>query len=255
MNNTRTMSFCDFNYKNKNLSDFGYIIGSTESDNYTISVLPSRNYITDKAIQSDRYIIFDSYLDPRTFEVKICKLDTKDGDIRELASWLNSPTPAKFYFVGDSVYINCVLDSDAFNAETICGVDNEITLKFIAYDPFYYSLNSKQYIQALTSDTVYNFENKSTADIFPTIQIDCQGDVKVTFYDNNDKQFAQFTVKDNVSGFIMNCENNTIKSLSGVDIDTNLTGDYPIITDDNFKIKVVGSNLGNLKLNYTERFV
>ena len=62
----------------------GIIGGSDPLTSYPL--LPSRTYVTDRAIGQDGMTVFESYLEPRTFEVPVFFENIDDGGIRKIAS-------------------------------------------------------------------------------------------------------------------------------------------------------------------------
>lgn len=255
MNNTSSMDFMDFNFKGKNLSDFGWYVGGNDKGIKSYSVLPSRSYSTDYSIGQNGETVYSSRLEPRPFEVCIFNENIKDGDIRKLAAWLDSPTPQKFYYVGDDVYCMACLDSQAFEAESFGMVAGQIPLKFIMYDPYYYNLTpTSRTITGLTSGTVYTFENNSTAEIFPTIQVGCSDTLTIEVYDEDDNLLSTTNITDIVGGVKIFCETQDATLLSTaphfqhVDV-------FPTFPESgNFKMKFTGSDLTNAVVEYTEKF-
>lgn len=85
MNILENINFYDFSFNGKKLSDFDGIIGG--SDPLTsYPLLPSITYVTDRAIGQDGMTVFESYLEPRTFEVPVFFENIDDGGIRKIAS-------------------------------------------------------------------------------------------------------------------------------------------------------------------------
>lgn len=255
MNKTSTINFMDFSFKGKKLSDFGWYVGGNDGGVKSYGVLPSRSYVTDFSIGMDGETVYASRLEPRPFEVCIFKDDLQDGDIRKLAGWLDSPTPQKFYYVGDDVYCMACLDSQAFEAENFGMVAGQVPLKFIMHDPYYYNLTpTKKTISDLKSGTTYTFENNSTAEIFPFIQVGCSGSLKIEVYDSDNNLLSTTNVNNITGGIQIYCDTQDATLLSTAPhfqhIDT-----FPVFPESgNFKMKFTGSNFSNAVVEYTEKF-
>ena len=255
MNKTSTIDFMDFNFKGKKLSNYGWYIGGNDKGIKSYSVLPSRSYSTDYSIDQDGETVYSSRLEPRPFEVCVFKENLQDGDIRRLGAWLDSPTPQKFYYEGDDVYCMAVLDSQAFDCESFGMVAGQIPLKFICHDPYYYKLElTTRTITGLKSGTVYTFENNSTAEIFPFIQVGCSGKLKIEVYDEDDNLLSTTNITDITGGVQLYCDTQDATLLSTaphfqcVDV-------FPTFPESgNFKMKFTGSNLSNAVVEYREKF-
>ena len=255
MNKTSSIDFMDFSFKGKNLSNFGWYVGGNDKGIKSYSVLPSRTRTTDYSIGQDGETVYSSRLEPRAFEVCIFNENLKDGDIRKLGAWLDSPTPQKFYYIGDDVYCMACLDSQAFDCENFGMVAGQLPLKFIAYDPYYYKLTpTTKTITNLTSGTMYTFENNSTGEIFPFIQVGCSGTLKIEVYDENDELLSTTNITDITGGVKLFCDTQDATLLSTAPhfqyVDT-----FPIFPESgNFKMKFTGSGLTNAVVEYTEKF-
>lgn len=255
MNKTSSIDFMDFSFKGKNLSDFGWYVGGNDKGIKSYSVLPSRSYVTDYSIGQDGETIYASRFEPRPFEVCVFNDNIKDGDIRKLGAWLDSATPQKFYYIGDDVYCMAVLDSQAFECEDFGMVAGQVPLKFIMHDPYYYSLTpTTKTITDLTSGTIYTFENNSTAEIFPFIQVGCSGTLKIEVYDENDNLLSTTNITNITGGVKVFCDTQDATLLSTaphfqhVDV-------FPVFPESgNFKMKFTGTNFTNAVVEYTEKF-
>lgn len=256
MNKTSTIDFMDFEFGGKKLSSLGWYVGGNDKGIKSYSVLPSRSYVTDGSIGMDGLTVYSSNLEPRPFEVCIFKEDIKDGDIRELAAFLNSPTPKKFNYVGDDTYINACLDSQAFDCESIAMVAGQLPLKFIAYDPHYYAIKkTTNTLTNLQSGTMYEFENNSTAEIFPFIQVACSGTLKIEVFDMNDTLLSTTNITNITGGVKLFCDTQDATLLSTaphfqyVDV-------FPTFPQQGgFKMKFTGTGLTNAVVEYTEKFI
>lgn len=255
MNKTSTMDFMDFSFKGKKLSDFGWYVGGNDGGIKSYSVLPSRTYVTDHSIGMDGETVYASRLEPRAFELCIFNENLQDGDIRKLAGWLDSPTPQKFYYVGDDVYCMACLDSQAFEAENFGMVAGQVVLKFMMHDPHYYNLTpTTRTINDLKSGTTYTFKNNSTAEIFPFIQVGCSGSLKIEVYDGDNNLLSTTNVTNITGGVKIFCETQDATLLSTAPhfqyIDT-----FPVFPEcGDFKMKFTGSNVSSAVVEYTEKF-
>ena len=257
MNKTQSITFEDFNYKGTNLSDLGWIVAGTDKGIKSYSVLPSMSFTTDRAIGSNVTTVYDAHLEPRPFEVSIFKEDIQDGDIRKLAAWLQAFEDGKFYFVGDDVYCNTRLDSQAFEAEHLGVCSGQIPLKFICHDPYYYSLEPKtQTLTSLKSGQVYTCINSSTAEIFPYIQVACNGAVKIEVYDLNNNLLSTTNITDITAGVRIYTETQDCTLLSGASHFSNIDT-FPVFPQygGDFKVKFTGDALTNATIEYTEKFI
>ena len=255
MNKFEGLTFDDFIYKGKKLSNFGGYVGSTDSGLKTYSLLPSRSYVTDKPLGSDITTVYDSSLEPRTFEVPIVFDELTDGKLREIAMWLDSPVPYQFQWVGDDVYINACLDSTDFNAQSSSGIDGQIPLKFLANDPFYYAVNLTQYtITSPVSGQLYTYANDGYGDLPPFITITCSGDVKVEILDSNQEVYTTTNITDITAGVKINSETLECTLLSGASHFAHIDN-FPMLPQGTFSLKVTGSSLTNIVLEYRERYL
>ena len=206
MNKFEGLDFYDFEFNGERLSSFGGCVGSSDGGLKTYSILPARSRVTDRPLNSDITYEFSSALEPRTFEVPIVFEQIRDGDLRKIAAWLDSPTPSKFRFIGDDVYINAELDSTDFNAQSTSGQDAQIALKFICHDPYYYDFNMTKYRfeeEVVASGLVFEVENKGYGEIYPNIKISCTGDTTINIRDASGKIYRQSHVSNIVGGVII----------------------------------------------------
>lgn len=257
MNKFTNIDFYDFIYKGKQLSDFGWAVGSSDRGVKNYSALPSRTYVTEKPLKSDIYTIYDSYLEPRQFNVPIYKEQLEDGDIRELAMWLDSPTPSKFEWVGDNTYINVVLDSTDFTIQSSSGIDGQLDLKFIAYDPFYYSKNITQYTHtsdSFVSGKTYNGTNNGYNSLDPIINVSCSGTIKIEIFDSDNKPYSTTNIDSIIAGVTINSETQECKLYSGASHFAHID-DFPIIPQGEFTYKITGSNISNVDITFRERYL
>lgn len=255
MNKFEGLTFDDFIYKGKKLSDFGGYVGSADGGIKQYSLLPSRSYVTDKPLGSDITTVYDSSLEPRVFEVPIVFEELTDGKLREVAMWLDSPVPYQFQWVGDNVYINACLDSTDFNAQSSSGIDGQIALKFIANDPFYYSINLTQHTETSpVSGQLYTYANNGYGDLPPYLMITCTGTVKIEILDADENVYTTTNITDIVGGVRIDSQSLECTLLSGASHFAHID-DFPILPQGEFSLKVTGSNLSEISLQYRERYI
>ena len=251
------LDFFDFTFNNKKLSDFGGYVGNTSDGYKTYSVLPTRQRTKDKPLNSDITYEFSSSLNPRTFEVPIIFEQLHDGDLRAIASWLDSPTPSKFMFEGDDVYINATLDETDFNAESVTGQDGIITLKFVCNDPFYYENKLTKHTitqDEFVSGQVYTFDNYGYGELYPNIWIACTGDIKIEVLDSDNKVYTTTNITDIVGGVKINSTTLECTLQSGASHFAHIDR-FPVIPYGEFGIKVTGSNLTNMTIEYRIKYI
>lgn len=255
MNKFEGLTFDDFIFNGKKLSEFGGYVGSTDSGLKTYSLLPTRSYVTDKPLGSNITTVYDSSFEPRTFEVPIVFDQLTDGKMREIAMWLDSPTPSKFQWVEDNVYINACLDATDFNVQSSSGQDGQIPLKFICFDPFYYDLNETQYtLTTVTSGNAYSYTNNGYGELPPNITISCGGTVKIEVLDSSNAVYTTTNITNITAGVKINSETLECTLLSGAS-HFQYIDNFPMIPQGQFKIKFTGSNVSNLILKYRQRYI
>lgn len=255
MNKLKKGEYMDFNYKGRWLSEFGGYVGSTDGGFRTFSLLPSRSYVTEKPLGSNKTIVFVSSLDPRTIVIPIVFEDMTEIGLRDVAAWLDSPEPSPLYFKGEDIAIDCVLDAQAFDIETIGGIDGLVEIKFIANDPIFYSMKENKTILTNVKTTQkYTIKNPSTYEVFPTIEVSCNGKLTIVIYDKNDKICSTSVITDITSGVIIDCLNLDCTTLSGAPwfdkIDT-----FPTLPVGDFKIMFAGDNITNAVITFKEQYI
>lgn len=198
MNILSDINFMDFYYNGHYLSEYGGYVGSSDGGLKKYSLLPQRTYYTDKALGYDGNIVFGSYLEPRIFNVPIVFDNIDEFGIRSIAGWLNCPDVSKFYFLDDTLYINCCLDSNASDLDSISGKDGECELQFIANDPYYYNLNPSSYsFFDIKKGNLFPMINAGNVKAFPKITVVNPSNDKFTInvHDINKNIIASFGVK------------------------------------------------------------
>lgn len=248
-------SFDDFYFGDKKLSELGGYVGSSDGGLKQYSVLPSREYTTEKPLGTDITTVYASSLEPRTFSVPVVFDQLDDGKIREIAMWLDSPSPKKFQWVGDTVYIEAFLDSTAFDMESSSGQDGQIELKFIAFNPYWLDVTQyNQTISSLTSAKEYEFTNSGYGELAPYLTITCSGTIKIEVLDKDKNVYTTTNITDITGGVRINSETLGCTLLSGAShfskIDT-----FPMIPNGKFFIKVTGSSLTNMNVKYRQKYI
>lgn len=251
------INFMDFYFNGHFLSEFGGYIGSADGGLKTYSLLPSRTYITDKPLNYDGNIVFDSYLEPREFTVPIVFDSIDDGGIRQIAGWLNTKQDEMFYFADDSVYINCTLDSNNTDLSSISGEDGECELNFIANDPYYYALNKSTYnIEDMSANYNYNMINAGNSIAYPIITIETSKGFELDVIDVNQNVYGSFIYQGGQTlkkPIVIDSKYCTIKSG-----DTNLynyiVGEFPTFPTGVFYLRL---NIATPKLSveFTPRYI
>ena len=138
------INFYDFYFNGHYLSEFGGIVASNDGGKIIYSLLPQREYVTNRTYGFDIEAVMDTRLSARPWEIPVYFENLEYSGIRRIANWLNVTEPKMFYFKGDSVYINAMIDSDSVNVNTYTGTEGLFVIKFIAHDPFYYDLYSNE---------------------------------------------------------------------------------------------------------------
>lgn len=93
MDKIKNINFYDFSFNGKKISEMGGIVGGSEPLT-SYPLLPQRSYVTDRAIDQDGQTVFQSYLEPRTFEVPVFFEEIDKAGIRRIAAWLDTPNPS-----------------------------------------------------------------------------------------------------------------------------------------------------------------
>lgn len=245
--------FMDFEFGGTKLSELGGFVGGNGGlKQYPL--IPNRNYVTDKPIGSNITTVFSSSLEPRQFEVPIVFEQLTDGKIREVAMWLDSPKPKKFMYVGDTVYINACLDGD-FTFQSSSGVDGQVSLKFIAHDPYYYSTTEQsKTITNITSGTDYEYTNNGVEDLPPYITIGATGTVQLEVFDSNKKLYTSTIITNATGGVIIDSTNEVCTTLSGSNMFNDIDN-FPLLPHGRFYLRVTGNKITNLNMKYREKYL
>lgn len=196
MNIISDIDFYDFYFNGHYLSEFGGYVGSTSGGLKTYSLLPSRSFTTDKPLNYDGEIVFESRLEPRKFNVPVVFDDIDEVGIRKIASWLDVQNDTMFFFRDDNLYLNVSINSQDCDFDTISGVDGEIDIAFIAHDPYFYDRNLTKYsITDVEKDRKYAIINSGSVESFPTITVTNEDTFTINLFDRNRKLIQSFTVE------------------------------------------------------------
>lgn len=275
MDKLRMYDYDDFYFNGHWLSEFGGIVGGTNRMN-VFPLLPAKNMTTAKAIRQDGEYLFATQFQPRTFDIPVFFFDLSSIGMREIAGWLNTKKPSKLMFKNEDLYINCMLDSSAYSINTIVGFDGAVTLKFIAYDPFFYKDNVKTYyfsneltsnnltIFPLSTTNTITLENECNINVFPTIIINGTGNVTMYIKGNNEDGSEIKT------GFAVKCSNGCVldtytHEILDVGSLTKYTGEfytldgheYINIPKGSYKVSfgTVDSTITQITMSYKERYI
>jgi len=249
MKDLNIIDFTDFFFNGKYLSDFGGMVGDVSGGKLTYSLLPTREYITDKPFNYEGEIIFDTRLNPRTWEVPVYFKDLEDVNIRKISKWLNSDQSSSFYFKGDTVRINARLDSDAYNLDTYSGFEGLTSLKFIAYDPYFYDI--KRTIETIPRYSGLPLFNRGNVDCPCIIKASGSGIITINLAGDNISSSCE--IKAITNGVLVDTENMIVTSLSGENLFNSFSGDFIQIPSGRFNITVSGGITAQLE--YHSRYI
>lgn len=255
------IDFTDFYFNGHYLSQFGGFIGGTERlSKYPL--LPSRNYTTDRAIGQDGETVFDSYLEPRQFEVPIFFDKLDNIGIRKIAGWLNTKTDQWFFYKGDALKIKCTLDSNGTFLDQLGNSSNRIdngfiSLKFIAHDPYFYEITPTIYdYQSLTSTlNRFSFTNLGNEESLPFLSIWGNGTISIKVYSESlSNLLTSCTVTDLITGVELNTRYRTCTAQSGAPLFHKFSGKYPILPTGNYIIEIIGP-VSRIKIDPNYRYI
>lgn len=243
MNIIGNIDFYDFSFNGHLLSEYGGMVGGTERLS-TYPLLPQRSYTTERAIGQNGQTIFDSYLEPRQFEVPVFFEDIDYAGIRNIAGWLNTVDAVPFYFVDDTLKINCVLDSNGTALETISGPNGQTSLKFIAHDPFYYEITPTSYEYDISNSDkteLIELTNLGNVECYPQITIRGTGEISVSVLDNTGFELTKCTISNVTTNLIIDSIHHTCVTNTGGNLYSTFSGSFPIIPTGDYKIQIDGN--------------
>jgi predicted phage tail component-like protein len=176
----------DFYFNGHWLSEFGGMICGKSGFN-NISILPQLEIKTEKVLGRHGEIVYDSTYQPRSFVVPVKFEDI--SIIRDIAGWLNATEPQDFYFKGDAIKIQCLIDS-ALDLEMYC-YQGVVDLKFIAHNPLYTSIEDFKYV-ITKYDRSYAFVNPlETFNTVTITQYDRYTPATIEIVDTNEQTVSQ----------------------------------------------------------------
>lgn len=241
MNLLKNIDFLDFYFNGHYLSEYGGIVGGTEPlKQYPL--LPTRVYVTDRAANQDGVYVFNSYLEPRIFEVPVFFEDIDSVGLRKISAWLNSENDTWFYFKGDDLKIKCSIDGE-YLLDTITGDNGVVYLKFIAHDPYYYALDEDEisYTGLSGSTHEFLFVNSGNQPCFPQMRIMSSGDITVSVLsENKTNVITQCTISDVVNAVNLDSVNCNCLSGSGANWFDLFDGDFPVFPDGSSILRIDG---------------
>lgn len=174
--------YMDFSFNGKRLSSFNGVIHTTNNP-FAMPLLPNQE-LKSETIPSVGEVFTGKVLGARRWSLDIFFKDILDQ--RDIADWLLTESESEFYFVGDSVKINCLCESTddlEFFAE-----GNEFMgsfkVNFVAYDPYYYPIDNKT-LEFTTFSQEIVFDNDGNRESFPVLDFTLNGLVNVKFKLNN----------------------------------------------------------------------
>lgn len=242
MNLLRNIDFIDFNFNGKWLSDFGGIVGGTEPlKQYPL--LPTRSFITDRAADQDGQYVFDSYLEPRVFEVPVFFEDIDKAGLRNIAAWLNVEKESWFYFKDDDVKIKCMIDGE-YLLDTLSGGNGQVYLKFIAHDPYYYAIDNTVITKQHTeSGTIFDVDitNSGNSKSFPTVKVYGTGDIVLQVI-VSENILTECTITDVISNATVDSLYCNCLSGSGANWFDHFDGTFPEFPTGQFTLRISGTS-------------
>jgi phage-related protein len=180
------IQFNDFYFNGAWLSDFdGIIAGSNGLSPF--SIVPSKEIKTTKILGRHGELACAATYNPRTFEIPVVFLDL--SRIREIASWLNVLEPTGFFYEEDGVKIDVMFDSaiDVEHGIIEGKMGGEISLKFIAHNPFFYKISETPLKFSAPFSSSVKFNNDGNFNSYPQIKIVGTGDIIMNI---NDVEFG-----------------------------------------------------------------
>lgn len=174
--------YMDFSFNGKRLSSFnGWI--HTSSNPFAMPLLPNQE-LKSENIPSIGEVFTGRSLGARKWSLDIFFDNILDQ--REIASWLMTQKESEFYFVGDNVKINALVENvDDLEIYAEGNVFmGQFTINFVAYDPYYYPIDNEA-LEFTTFSEEIVFNNDGNRESFPVLEFDLNGLVNVKFKLNN----------------------------------------------------------------------
>ena len=170
--------YIDFSFNGKRLSEKnGYI--HTTSNPFRSALLPSQE-LKSEAIPNIGEVFVGKTLGVRRWILDIFFDNILDQ--REIANWLMTEMESEFYFVGDNVKINALVEN-VDDLEIYAEGDvfmGQFTINFVAYDPYYYPIDNKT-LEFTTFSQEIVFGNDGNRESFPVLEFELNGLQNVKF--------------------------------------------------------------------------
>lgn len=180
MLNFNSIDTGDFYFNGHWLSEFGGVIAG-QNGLSPFSLTPQLQTKTEKILGRDGELVYDATYSPRTFTIPVMFEDL--NQIRDIAGWLNARKPTTFYFKGDTVQIDCLIDS-ALDVNAFC-YQGTVELKFIAHRPFFYAIQDRKHVinkNATPSSSVDNVTNTWTQNVTAITNVTITNDGNMDSY-------------------------------------------------------------------------
>lgn len=253
-------SYFDFKLGDKKLSDFGGKLHNGSNDYMKINLLPSMTKEFEEIPLVDGNIYYGGRYDPRNIELEII-IEDSDFNQEGFINWLKSKTAQWFNFIGDDKKILVVYD-DIVDMQVYNYHQSMITLRLIAYDPYWYLINDVVFTKVSpTLNTTYTITNKGNTESYPLIKISCSSTQTITF-ELNGKQYKLTNI---INDTYIDCYTCTVYTMNG-SVRTNrislyqcLNGKYKYEFGNlNFgsnSIKITGGTVNSITVNCNSRFI
>lgn len=160
--------YYDFKFGDKQLSDFGGVIYS--SDGFKRKIGGEPEHIT-LPIPNKGEIYYGTKITPLEFEEDVYFEETIEGV--EIASWICGGEEKRFEYIGDNKYCNAVyngrLEFNIYGDEIEC--KSLTTIPFICYEGFWRAIESPNIIDRPTINQDYKIVGNNNIISFPSFKI------------------------------------------------------------------------------------
>lgn len=200
--------YMDFSFNGKKLSEKNGWVHTTNSP-FTSTLLPNQE-LKSENIPSIGEVFVGKTLGARRWSLDIFFDNILDQ--REIANWLMTEMESEFYFVGDSVKINALVEN-VDDLEIYAEGDvfmGQFTINFVAYDPYYYPLTDKV-LEFTTFSQEIVFNNDGNRESFGEFDFTLNGLQNVKFRLNGEL----FEVSEAKNRLLLNTEYHTCKDSDG----------------------------------------
>ena len=238
------MHMIDFEYADKRLSDFNFIICHINTDggvsnvsigsDITFNTIKNTNSSIHKVTSSSYESVytttpFEIIKDPCKNKYTQEKMYMNDFEIREIVKWLNRRDYHKFKPLGGVGQYTDVCYYGSFNVEqiTLNGETIGLSLTFTSNAPYGFSEEILEYEITKANDMFYvDIDSDEIGTIYPKATITC-------------KQDGNFKIKNNLSGnqmVINNCKNGEVITIDGENklISSSLSSHSTLFNDFNY---------------------